>query len=75
MSILVLSLLLGMSCALNVWGALYLKKFQSQVDAAKKRPAPTLTAEELIHDLTRGPAVVRIERIDSTELFMRSPRA
>ncbi len=38
-------------------------------------PKPTLTAEQLLHDLTTsGQAVIRVEVIDAKNLFLRSPR-
>lgn len=39
------------------------------------RPAqPTLSAEDLLHDLTtRGSSVIRIEVIDAKNLYLRSP--
>lgn len=47
-----------------------------RIKEARKRPAPTLTAEELLHDLTRrGYAVLKVEVIDADNLFLRSPRA
>ena len=40
-----------------------------------KPPQPTLTAEELLHDLLgRGQAILRVEVIDPTNLILRSPR-
>lgn len=46
-----------------------------ELEAAQKAPALTLEAESLLHDLTRGPAIVRIEVIDPKHLLLRSPRA
>lgn len=44
--------------------------------AALKAQSRTLTqtAEELLHDLTRGQAVVRVERIAPSDILLRSPR-
>lgn len=40
-----------------------------------KPPQLTLSAEDLLHDLTtRGVAVLRVEVIDPTNLLLRSPR-
>ncbi len=38
-----------------------------------KRPK-SVEAEELLHDLTRGVAIVRISPMNPDELFLRSPR-
>lgn len=40
----------------------------------RKEPQLTLSAEDLLHDLTRGPAVLRVEVIDAKNLLLRSPR-
>ena len=40
-----------------------------------KAPQPTLTAEQLLHDLLAGgQAILRVEVIDPTNLLLRSPR-
>ncbi len=44
------------------------------VKAAKKERPLTISAEDLLHDLTRGPAVIKVEVIDAKNLFLRSPR-
>lgn len=64
---LLLSLVAGLSLAINA--ALYhlLKK------SKKQRPL-SRSAEELMHDLTAGVALVRIERVDPGDVFLRSPR-
>jgi hypothetical protein len=63
-----ISVLLAASVLFNAF-QLYLAKIN------KKKPKPDLTASDLLHDLTsRGRAVVRVEVIDSTNLFLRSPR-
>lgn len=43
---------------------------------SKKQPKTlTTTAEDLLHDLTRkGISVLRVEVIDPSHLFLRSPR-
>lgn len=45
---------------------------------AKKAPVPretrTITAEEILHDLTGGVALIKIERIDPSDVFLQSPR-
>ena len=40
----------------------------------KREPVLTMAAEDLLHDLTRGPAVLKVEVIDAKNLFLRSPR-
>jgi hypothetical protein len=46
--------------------------------SAKKPPAPKpdLTAQDLLHDLTKhGQAVLRVEVVDMANILIRSPRA
>lgn len=60
--------LLGLSISGNAF-QLYLAKIK------KKKPKPDLSASDLLHDLTRrGQAIVRVEVMDATNLFLRSPR-
>ncbi len=47
---------------------------EAAMEKARKAPAPSLTAEALIHDLTSGAALVRIERLNPADVFLRSPR-
>lgn len=42
-----------------------LKKYQSE---------PSYEAQQLLHDLTRGSGLVKITRVDPSEVFLRSPR-
>lgn len=43
--------------------------------ANKKKPRLDVSAQDLLHDLTRrGGAVLRVEVIDPTNLMLRSPR-
>ncbi len=65
---LVFGLFAGFSLAANL--AQYFLSKRSN----KKRPL-SISAEEIVHDLTRGIAVVRIERISQEDLFLRSPRS
>ncbi len=52
-------------------GLLYLLR-----KAYNKPPkALTVTAEALLHDLSSGPAIIRVERIDRENLLLRSPRS
>ena len=78
MEVIGITLLLGLSLALNVAGALYLRRLERQhlaeLEAAKKKPAPTVTAEEILHDLTAGASLIRVERINPENVFLRSPR-
>lgn len=70
MEFMAISGLLGVSLASN---------FVLLVLLRRKKRAKTrnydITAADLLHDLTRGPAVVRIEVIDAKNLFLRSPRS
>ncbi len=69
---------LGPALALSFAGNLLLLwKYQAlrqALIAAKKAPHPTLDVEQLLHDLTRGPAVLRVEVVDAKNLLLRSPR-
>lgn len=40
----------------------------------KLKPTPTLEAEQLLHDLTKGSAIVKVEVIDPTNLILWNPR-
>lgn len=60
---------LGLSLAVNGLLAYLLK-------TTRKKRAPDLTAQHLLHDLTRhGQAILRVEVIDPANLLLRSPRA
>ena len=49
--------------------------FAAELEKARKAPAPTLSAEELLHQMTtQGSAIVRIECLNPADLFLRSPR-
>ena len=61
--------ILVLSLAANLVQAYFFAKKQR-----KRQPVLTMAAEDLLHDLTRGPAVVRVEVIDAKNLFLRSPR-
>ena len=71
MEIIVPWVLLGLSLAANA--CLY-ELFRRARASALKTPVPSLDAEQLRHDLTRGAAVVKIEVIDAKNLLLRSPR-
>lgn len=64
-----LAALLVLSLAGNVGLAILLRK-------SRKKPVETrtITAEALLHDLTAGAALVRVERINPSDIFLRSPR-
>jgi hypothetical protein len=50
--------------------------FALELEKARKAPAPTFAAEDLLNQLTRqGQAVVRIECLNPSDLFLRSPRS
>ncbi len=64
----VMALLLSSAAANLVQAYFFVKKRK------KREPVLTMAAEDLLHDLTRGPAVIRVEVIDAKNLFLRSPR-
>lgn len=39
-----------------------------------KKPSDSLELTEFIHDLTEGSALIKCTRVDSSNLFLRSPR-
>lgn len=50
-------------------------EFQKALEAAKKRPAPTIEAQQILHDMTaHGNAVVRIVPMNPADLFWRAPQ-
>lgn len=62
----VVNYLLGASLVLNVGLAYFLRQ---------KRQRPLTTdAKQLLHELTTGGAVVKVEVLDTSALFYRSPR-
>ena len=77
------ALSLSLSVALFLTARYYKTKLEhdrsfllEQIRVAEKKPAPTLEAETLLHDLTRqGSAVVRLEVVDARNLMLRSPRS
>lgn len=51
------------------------KAFAEELEKARKAPAPTLTAEQLLHQMTaNGAAILRVECLNPNDLFLRSPR-
>ena len=48
---------------------------QEEIEKLKVEPKKTLTidAQQVLHDLTRGGAVVKITPLDPTEIFYRAP--
>lgn len=48
----------------------------AEAEAAKLKtePQPTTDAKQILHDLTRGEALVRIRRVDPEDVVLRSPR-
>lgn len=63
----ILSAIFALSAAANVVLLISLR-------ASRKKPRPSITAENLMHDLTRGQAVIRIEVIDPSAILLRSPK-
>ena len=63
------SAVLGLSVASNLVLFIALRR-------SKKKPPPKLsiTAEELLHDLTRGQSVLRVQVIDPSAILLRSPK-
>ncbi len=46
--------------------------FYQKYTAAKKAPAHSISAEEILHDLTaHGVALVKVERIDPLDVMLR----
>lgn len=66
MIVIPLSILLAISVAANVFFI-----FRSN---SKSRRENSRTAEELLADLLRGTAIVRIDRIAPSDVLLRSPR-
>lgn len=52
------------------------KILDAEAEAAKLKtePQPTIDAKQILHDLTRGEALVRIRRVDPEDVVIRSPR-
>ncbi len=61
-------LIVSFLCNLGLVAFIFLFKKSAKI------PQLTVSAEALLHDLTRGPAVVRIEVIDAKNLLLRRPR-
>jgi preprotein translocase subunit YajC len=66
MIVIPLSILLAVSVATNVFFILR--------PNSKSRRENSRTAEELLADLLRGTAIVRIDRIAPSDVLLRSPR-
>jgi cell division protein FtsL len=47
---------------------------EGEITKLKTEPQPTLEAKQILHDLTRGEALVRIRRVDPDDVLVRSPR-
>jgi hypothetical protein len=58
-----------------VFSAGFCIRCRSDLAAAKKALPPGRTAAEILHDLTRGAALVKIERVDPSDVLLRSPRS
>lgn len=74
MELIALASLLGLSLAANLGLVLHVRSLKTNLQRTRKAPAPTLEAEQLLHDLTRGGSVVRVIPLNPEELFLRSPR-
>lgn len=62
------AMLLASSILLNLW------QFHA-IRRKRRSPAPTLDAQDLLHDLTaRGAAILKVEVINPANLMLRSPR-
>ena len=62
-----LTFLLIFSLAMNIILVLRLRRL-------KTSPKQSVDARQLLHDLTKGRAIVKIEILDPSELFYRSPK-
>lgn len=53
-----------------------LKRGYAELEAsvAKLKKVPTYDAQQLLHDLTAGDAIVRIQRLGPTDYMVRSPK-
>lgn len=68
----VLEFSLGFSVVMNVVLASFLIFLLRKAKAVKKNASYDCT--QLLHDLTAGRALVRVERVDQAEVFLRSFR-
>ncbi len=50
------------------------RRHKAEIEALKKTPPLSVSAQELLHDLLRGSALVRIERISPADVLLRSPK-
>lgn len=66
LSLIIVSLCLVISLSFNL--------YQYKKQKVPMKAQPTLDAEQLLHDLTRGPSLVRISVIDPSNLMIRSPK-
>jgi len=64
---LILIICLIFSLAMNIILVLRLRRL-------KTSPKQSVDARQLLHDLTKGRAIVKIEILDPAELFYRSPK-
>lgn len=60
-------------CVIAITSAIFLAYLLKKAHK-KPRPTLTMTAEDILHDLSRGPAIIRVERLDRDNLILRSPR-
>ena len=67
----IMRLIAALALGLNIGLVRYIFMLKKQLKDSKKL---SVDAAQLMHDLTRGSAVVKIIPIDPSELFYRSPR-
>lgn len=63
-----LASLLGLSCALNFVFAYFLRI------KPKKNVQQTYDVQALLRDLASGPALIKVEYLDRSDVLLRSPR-
>jgi hypothetical protein len=71
---LALSVLAAASLSLNFYLFYKLRSQKNQLKRVQE-VKPSYEAEQLMHDLTSGVAVVKITRISPGDIFLRSPHA
>ncbi len=64
---LILGIVLACSLGVNVFCLFHIK-------SPKKKIAETYDVQALLRDLATGPGLVKIEYVDRSDLFLRSPR-
>lgn len=50
-------------------------EYKKRLQRARKDPAPSVSAQAILHDLTaEGRVLLRVERMAPEDIFIRSPR-